>query len=81
MEIQEAVAKRVDELLKAKKMTRYALCKKAAMSETTVRNLYRENKSKSVTMNTVFLLAQGFDMTLIEFLDSPLFSYNNIETN
>ncbi|MDR0976020.1 MAG: helix-turn-helix transcriptional regulator [Christensenellaceae bacterium] len=82
MEIRDAIRRRVDELLKNKKMTRYELCKKVAMHESTVRNLYREGTTnKSVSMNTAFLLAEGFDMTILEFLDSPLFSFENIETN
>ena len=36
-------------------------------------------KSKTVTLSTVIMLAAGFDMTLIEFLDDELFSYENLE--
>lgn len=36
-------------------------------------------KSKTVTLSTVIMLATGFDMSLIEFLDDELFAYENLE--
>ncbi len=36
-------------------------------------------KSKTVTLSTVIMLANGFQMTLLEFLDDELFLYENLE--
>lgn len=38
-----------------------------------------ERESKTITLSTVIMLATGFDMTLIEFFDDELFSYENLE--
>ena len=65
-------------LLLEKNMTRYSLCKKIAMSESTLYNIINE-KCKSVNLSTLFLIAQGLDITVQEFLDSPLFSKENID--
>ncbi len=78
MQIQKAVALRLSNLLLEKNMTRYSLCKKIAMSESTLYNIINE-KCKSVNLSTLFLIAQGLDITVQEFLDSPLFSKENID--
>ena len=78
MQIQKAVALRLINLLSEKDMTRYSLCKKIAMSESTLYNIINE-KCKSVNLSTLFLIAQGLDITVQEFLDSPLFSKDNID--
>ena len=36
-------------------------------------------KSKTVTLSTVMMIAHGFDMTVIEFLDNDLFIFENLE--
>ncbi len=36
-------------------------------------------KSKTVTLSTVMLIANGFGMTILEFLDDELFNYDNLE--
>ena len=78
MQIQKAVALRLSNLLLEKNMTRYSLCKKIAMSESTLYNIINE-KCKRVNLSTLFLIAQGLDITVQEFLDSPLFSKENID--
>ncbi len=37
-----------------------------------------KEKNKTVTLSTVMLIAQGFNISLIEFLDSPLFDMNKL---
>ena len=36
-------------------------------------------KSKTVTLSTVLLLANGFGMTVVEFLDNDTFLFENLE--
>jgi len=36
-------------------------------------------RNKTVTLSTVMMLAQGFDMTLIEFLDDEIFLSEDLE--
>ena len=35
-------------------------------------------KSKTVTLSTVMMLANGFGMTVLEFLDDDMFLYENL---
>ena len=78
IEISQAVALRIDELLKEKKITRYKLAQKANLSPETVKSIVK-NKAKGVTLKTIILLAEGFDMTAAEFLDSPHFNRDNFD--
>ncbi|MDR0976088.1 MAG: helix-turn-helix transcriptional regulator [Christensenellaceae bacterium] len=80
LNVREAVAKRISELLKEKKMTRYALSRKAIINQATLHNVMI-GPCKSINLNTIFVLAEALDMTMVEFFDSPLFDYENIETN
>ena len=77
VKIQKAVALRIVQLLADRKMSQYALLKKIAMSKSTLRNIMNE-KYDEVKLSTVFKLAEGFDMTVIEFLDSPLFDRDKL---
>ena len=36
-------------------------------------------RNKTVTLSTVMMLAKGFNMSLVEFLDDEVFSSNELE--
>ena len=36
-------------------------------------------RNKTVTLSTVIMIARGFDMTLLEFLDDPVFASEDLE--
>ena len=36
-------------------------------------------RNKTVTLSTVIMIARGFDMTLLEFLDDPVFISDDLE--
>ncbi len=78
MKTQRAVAIRLSKLLQEKKMTRYALCRKVAMSESTLHNIINE-KCNSINLNTLYLICEGLDITIIEFLNDDLFKKENLE--
>lgn len=75
-----AIALRVNQLLKEQNMTKYKLARKIAMSETTLKHIL-DQEYKSVRFDTLLLLAEGFDMSIIEFLNCELFQRYNIEIN
>ena len=75
-----AVAMRVSNLLIEHNMTRYRLCRKIAMPEMTLKHILDED-NKRITLDTIVLLAQGFDMSLKEFLDCELFDNENLDIN
>lgn len=78
MKTSTAVALRVSKLLVKTGMTRYKLCRKIAISETTLKHIIDE-EYKSVNFDTLVLIADGFDMTIQEFLDDELFSRDNLD--
>ena len=78
MTVNKAVAMRISELLIKKNMTQYRLEIKSGLSHSRISCIMRE-KNKTVTLSTVLLLAMGFDMTILEFLDSPFFDTNKLE--
>ena len=78
MNVNKAVALRVCELLNKYKMSQYRLEQRSGLSHSRLGCILKE-KNKTVTLSTVMLLAQGFNITLIEFLDSPFFDMSNLE--
>lgn len=77
MDISQAVALRIRELLKEKNMTQYKLEHKSCLSHDTVKSIMK-GKTKGVNLKTVIAIADGFDMTIHEFLNSSLFLYENL---
>lgn len=77
MNVNKAVALRISELLIKNKMTQYRLEVNSGLSHSRLGCILRE-KNKTVTLSTVMLLAQGFNITLIEFLDSPYFDFERL---
>lgn len=70
--VNRAVALRVEELLAAKKMTRYRLALNSGVSHSTLKNIIH-GAIKDNMLSTTILIARGFGMSICEFLDSPLF--------
>ncbi|MBQ7798200.1 MAG: helix-turn-helix transcriptional regulator [Clostridia bacterium] len=76
----KAVALRVSNLLIERKMTRYQLCRKIAMPEMTLKHILDED-NKRIHFDTMVLLAEGFDMTIQEFINCDLFDHSRLEIN
>lgn len=80
MSVNKAVAMRISELLLKYNMSQYRLEKNSGLSHSRLGCIMNE-KNKTVTLSTVMLLAQGFNISLIEFLDSPYFDFEKLEIN
>ena len=78
MTVNDAVAKRINELLVERKMTQYRLEQLSGIQHGHMQWIM-SGKSKTVTFSTVLRLANGFDMTVIEFLNDDKFLYENLE--
>lgn len=76
--VNRAVALRISELLEKKKITLYRLAMNSGVSHSTLKNIIHET-IKDNLLSTVILLANGFNMKVSEFLDSPLFLEENLE--
>ena len=75
--VNHALALRIEELLKVKGMTRYRLAMNSGVTHSTLKNIIHETVKDNL-LSTTILIAGGFDMTISEFLDSPLFLEENL---
>lgn len=73
-----AVALRISQLLKEKNMTQYRLAMNSGITHSTLKNIIHET-IKDNLLSTVILIATGFNMRVSKFLDSPLFSEENLD--
>ena len=80
MKLSRAVAMRISELLLKHNMMRYALCKKIVMPEQTLKNIIDE-RNGDIKLSTVAKIAEGFDLSVAEFFDHPVFDKNNLEVD
>lgn len=78
MTVNDAIAKRISLLLKEKGISQYRLELNSGIQHGSMQCIMN-GRNKTVTLSTVILLAKGFDMTLIEFLDSDIFNFDNLE--
>lgn len=77
MNISQAVANRIKELLLKQGISLYKLERNACLSHDTVKSIMK-GKAKGVNLKTIIAIADGFGMTISEFLDSELFLYDNL---
>ena len=77
MSLSEAVSLRVEELMAERNLTQYRLYKLSGVAQTTIGEI-RLRRNKSVSLSIIYEIAQGLDMSLYEFFDSPLFKGDNI---
>ena len=78
MTLNDAVAKRVNKLLKEKNMTNYRLEHKSGILHGALDRILN-GQNKTVTLTTIYKLARGFDMSYLEFLDDEVFRSKLIE--
>ena len=78
MTLNNAVAKRISNLLREKGITIYRLEKKSGLIHGTVDRILN-GLNKTVTLTTIYKLARGFDMSYLEFLDDEVFRSELIE--
>ena len=77
MTVNDAVAKRITQLLAEKNMTQYRLEQQSGIQHGHMQWIM-SGKSKTVTLSTVMMLANGFGMTVIEFLNDEMFLFENL---
>ena len=78
MTINDAVARRINSLLKERSMTVYRLEKNSGLIHGAVDRILN-GLNKTVTFTTIYKLARGFDMTIYEFLDDDVFRSELLE--
>ena len=78
MTVNDAVAKRVTDLLAKKEMTQYRLEQQSGIQHGHMQWIM-SGKSRTVTLSTVMMLANGFGMSVVEFLNDDIFLYKNLD--
>ena len=79
MKISEAVARRTKDLIAQKNITQYRLCKDIDMHLNTMTNIMTA-KNKSVNLKTILQISKGLGITPSEFLDDPIFTSVELDT-
>ena len=59
-------------------MSQYRLEQNSGIQHGTM-NSIMSARNKGVELNTVIMIAKGFNMTVIEFLDDPVFASDDLE--
>ena len=77
MSLAEAIALRVEQLLKENNLTQYKLSKLSGVSQTTISEI-RSKKNKAPNLYVIYELAQGFNISLFEFFNCDYFKDFNI---
>ena len=78
MTVNSAVAKRISKLLKEKSMSQYRLEQESGIQHGSMQCIMN-GRNKTVTLSTVIMLANGFKMTLSEFLNDEIFASPELE--
>ena len=78
MKLQSAIAQRITNLLNQGEMTKYALCKKIVISQSSLKRIL-DGETSDIKMTTVAKIADAFDLTLEEFFADPLFGKNDLD--
>lgn len=78
MQLNQAVSKRLTELLAERNMTQYQLYMKSGVPKSTIGNLVNCTYD-SMKLRVLHELCQGMEISLSEFFDSPLFEEENLE--
>lgn len=78
MKLNEAVSRRLQELLKERDMTPYQLYMKSGVPKSTIGNLIN-CQYDSVKLRIIHELCQGLNLNIGEFFASELFEEENLE--
>ena len=79
MKFKRAVALRISNLMVKNKIpSQYAVCKRACITESTLRNIINE-VHESVNVITLIRICDGLGVTIQEFFDDDLFDREKLE--
>lgn len=78
MKLNQAVSRRLCDLLAEKKMTQYQLYRKSGVPKSTIGNIINCSYD-SVKLRILHEMCQGLGIGLDTFFDSPLFQEENLD--
>lgn len=77
MKLQDAIILRIEQLCLERNITKYELFKLSGVPQSTLTSI-KKNRSGSVKIITLYWICEGFEISLEEFFNSPLFKRENI---
>ena len=78
MQLNEAVSRRLTELLEEHSMTQYQLFMSSGVPKSTIVNIIHCSY-ESVKLRVIHELCQGFGISISDFFQSPLFDDTNLD--
>ena len=78
MQLNQAVSKRLRQLLEEHKMTQYQLFSRSGVPRSTINNIIN-CAYDSVKLRIIHEICQGFPITIAEFFQSPLFDEDDLD--
>ena len=78
MQLNEAISRRLTELLDEKKMTQYQLYMKSGVPKSTIGNVVNCSYD-SVKLRVLHEMCQGLEISLCDFFQSPFFEETNLD--
>lgn len=78
MTLGQAFSIRLRELLKERNLSLHKFLKDSCIPRSTIVNIEKGN-TKCPTLAIIYQVANGFNMTYLEFLDSPIFKSPDID--
>ena len=79
MKLKRAIALRISNLMiKNKIKSQYELCKRAGLTESTLRNIINE-AHETVNILTLIRICDGMNTTIQEFFNDDLFKRDNLD--
>ena len=78
LQLNQAVSQRLTELLEERNMTQYQLFIKTGVPKSTIHNIIH-CAYDSVKLRIIHELCQGFEISISDFFQSPLFDEVNLE--
>ena len=77
MHLNEAISKRISELCEKLGMTQYQLSMKSGVPQSTLSTIM-QCKFPSMKIRIIYEVCEGFEISLMEFFESPLFDRENL---
>lgn len=77
MPLNQAISKRIYELCKQRNMTQYQLSMKSGVPQSTLSTIMK-CRFPSMKMRIIYEICEGFEISIKDFFDSPLFERENL---
>ena len=74
----DVVVDRICLYLDKKNMTQYKLAQKSGLPLSTIKSIM-QRRTKDINLQTLFLICEGFDISVLEFLNDDNFNPENID--